>query len=131
EFLKVMDHAHIVMDRKGHDLLELERIERMPDDGLRGLRSIPLAPLLVIEPPRDLHRGREMRLETAIFKTDKADERAVFLALDGVQSITVLFEMLPASLHEFLAGPRIQNARQVLHDQRVAVHACENLEIFV
>src|SRR2546423_8378129 len=80
------------------DLVEVELFEAVRERRPPRLGCVAVPPIRACEPPPDLHRRREMRLEARAREPDEADEAGAAGDLDCPQSPALLLDLPPAQL---------------------------------
>src|SRR5579862_2327124 len=89
--------------RERDDLVQVELRESVFECGLTGLGRVAVPPVLAREPPADLDRRREVRLEARTREADEADEARAAGNLDGPQTPALLLEVPTDVLRECVA----------------------------
>jgi len=136
----IADHAKLAHDvlrgligrrRIGDDFAESEPVEAEGERRLRRFGCDPPPPGLAREPPSDLDRRRERRLEADPEQSDRADERAGRAGFNRPHAEAVLGLMRNLVVDPGIAGLAGRQRAQKLHHDRIGRHRRERRAVVV
>src|SRR5690606_25299166 len=91
--------------------------------GSRTFSGIALFPEFIVQPPADFNGILETGVKAYFQQSDKADERAVFLAFDCPDSKASFLGMPLEALDQPIRLGWRQHVWKILHHLRVRIHA--------
>ena len=121
--------AQVGRRREGHELLETQRAEGVSEYRTRSFGGEAAAPVRARQPPPDLDRRRERRLERHRVEADETDEGARRVVLDCPQAPSAPLEGSDDAVGEGIALHLRQRAREVLHHLGVGVECRERCQV--
>jgi len=121
--------ASVARHGEGYDLIQTEPLEAESQCRAGGLGRVPAAPVLVGQPPSDLHAWSESRFEPNPRKPDEAGERGHTGELEGSQSEAVVGEMRLDAIGQCVAVRSGQDAGKMFHHPRIGVQLGKQLAV--
>jgi len=123
--------AQVGRRREGHELLETQRAEGVSEYRTRSFGGQPLTPVVPRQPPPDLDRRRERRLERHRVEADETDVGTGRIEFDCQQAPSAPLEAGADPVGEAIALRAGERAREVLHHLGVGVERCERCQVAI
>jgi hypothetical protein len=129
ELLHDSTRANVSDRRDRDDLVQLEHVETVSQDGPSAFGRISFAPMRHVQPPSDLDAGLKGRVVPGRREPDESGERRHPGNLGGPESVAVPLEVEVRALSELVALRSGEGRRKVLHHPRVRVQGRERIEV--
>jgi len=135
---RVVGHAQFVHDAlrthvgkrgEGHNLLQSDSVEAIPQSCGRAFGGQPTAPMFWSKPPTDLDRRREWSFKADVFQSDVTGKFVGRAPFKRPRCETVLSEMADKAVDHGITFVARQRGREELHHARICVDAGKGLAI--
>jgi hypothetical protein len=118
---------NVSRNRRRHDFIQAQRLERIPDDCMRSFCRQPLSPILRRQTSTDFYARRVVRFKLRNLQANEPDKQAISPKLRWPKAESILPEMRFDSVQHGIALCLRKRPSKEYHHTSVSIHAGERL----